>query len=77
MFTAIVVFLVLGQFLGFEARIRHERLTPDELRMLFKNSIIAMLVVIFTYAIFIPNDARRAACVIVPMALAPFDRPPG
>ena len=34
-----------------------------------------MLLVIFTYAIFIPNDWKRAARVIVPMALTPLIAP--
>ncbi len=45
------------------------------MRVLFKTSIIGTLILIFTYGIFIPNNWRRAALVIVPMALAPLVAP--
>jgi serine/threonine-protein kinase len=75
LFATIVVCLALGQFLAYEAWVRQEPLSPDVLRILFKNSILGILLVIFTYAIFIPNDWRRAARVIVPMALTPLAAP--
>lgn len=75
MFLMIVVSLILGQFLVFEGQIRIEQLTTDNLRILFKNSIIAILLVMFTYAIFIPNEGRRAARVILLMAVAPLIAP--
>jgi serine/threonine-protein kinase len=75
LFATIVVSLVLGQFLAYEAWTREETLSPDVLRVLFKNSVLAIVLVIFTYAIFIPNGWKRAACVIVPMALTPLVAP--
>ncbi len=45
------------------------------MRVLFKTSIIGTLLVIFTYGIFIPNNWRRAALVIVPLSLAPLVAP--
>ena len=53
-------------------RVQRELLTSADVRVLFKTSIIGTLILIFTYAIFIPNNWRRAAMVIVPMALAPL-----
>jgi tRNA A-37 threonylcarbamoyl transferase component Bud32 len=75
MFTTIVVALILGQFLGYQIRVRLELLTVDYLRILIKNSILSILLVIFTYAIFIPNDGKRAARVIATMALATLVAP--
>jgi serine/threonine-protein kinase len=75
LFATIVVCLALGQFLAYEAWVRQEPLSTDLLRILFKNSILGILLVIFTYAIFIPNDWKRAALVIVPMALTPLAAP--
>ena len=49
----------------------------DPIRVLaaVKSSVLWMLAMIFTYAIFIPNNWRRAAKLIVPMALAPMAVP--
>ena len=49
----------------------------DPIRLLaaVKSSVLWMLAMIFTYAIFIPNNWRRAAKLIVPMALAPMAVP--
>ena len=46
--------------MGLQARFQQDLLTAAELRVLFKNSIIGTLVLIFTYGIFIPNNWRRA-----------------
>ena len=40
-----------------------------------KSSVLCMFLMILSYAIFIPNTWRRAAAVIVPMALAPMAVP--
>ena len=40
-----------------------------------KSSVLWMFAMILTYAIFIPNNWRRAAKLIVPMALAPMAVP--
>ena len=49
----------------------------DPIRVLaaVKSSVLWMLAMIFTYAIFIPNHWVRAAKLIVPMALAPMAVP--
>jgi serine/threonine-protein kinase len=74
-FVTITACFIAGQSLGLQARVLAEQLTAPVLRILIKNSIIGMLILIFTYGIFIPNDWKRAACVIVPMALAPLVAP--
>ncbi|MGO9598221.1 MAG: serine/threonine-protein kinase [Isosphaeraceae bacterium] len=74
-FGSVAVFFVASQSLGLQAQLSHDQLTPGELRVLFKASIISTLIIIFTYGIFIPNTARRAACFIVPLALVPLVAP--
>ena len=48
---------------------------PARLAGAVKSSTLWMIALMFTYAIFIPNSWRRAARLIVPMALAPFAVP--
>src|SRR5262245_48094919 len=71
-FGLIVVYFALWQYLGMRERTRQEIVDTWRLAGAVKSSIIGMLTIIFTYAIFIPNDWKRAARVIVPMALAPL-----
>ena len=74
-FGIVVATLVASQVLGLQTRVQQGLLDPDELRILFKNSIIGTLLLILTYGIFIPNDWRRAAWIISVMALAPLAGP--
>jgi serine/threonine-protein kinase len=74
-FAIIIACLIAGQYLGLQARLLEDRLNAYELRVLFKNSIVGTLILVFTYGIFIPNTWRRASLVIVPMALAPLVAP--
>jgi serine/threonine-protein kinase len=74
-FATIIACLIASQYLGLQARIMQEQLTPQGLRILFKNSVIGTLILIFTYGIFIPNTWRRASLIIGPMALAPLVAP--
>jgi serine/threonine-protein kinase len=74
-FGIIIASLVASQSIGLRARVQMDMLTVMSTRIHFKNSVIGTLLLIFTYGIFIPNDWRRAACVIVPMALAPLVAP--
>ena len=74
-FGIVAGFFVASQSLGLHARVQKDLLTAAELRVLFKNSIIGTLILMFTYGIFIPNNWRRATLVIVPMALAPLVAP--
>jgi serine/threonine-protein kinase len=48
---------------------------PLRLTAAVTSSVLWMLAMIFTYAIFIPNHWRRAAKLIIPMALAPVAVP--
>jgi serine/threonine-protein kinase len=72
MFGVVVAFFALGQYLGMQVRARQDVVDTWRLVGAVKSSIIGMLTVIFTYAIFIPNDWKRAARVIIPMALMPL-----
>ena len=72
MFAVVVAFFALGQYLGMQVRARQDVVNTWRLAGAVKSSIIGMLTVIFTYAIFIPNDWKRAARVIIPMALMPL-----
>lgn len=74
-FGIITAYFIASQSLGLRARVRLELLDAVGLRILFKNSIIGTLFLMLTYGIFIPNNWRRAARVIVPMALAPLVAP--
>ncbi len=74
-FAVVAVFFMTSESLGFQVRLSQARLDVNELRVLFKRSIIGTLILVFTYGIFIPNHWKRAACVIVPMTLAPWRRP--
>jgi serine/threonine-protein kinase len=74
-FVSIIASLIASQYLGLQERLVQDQLTSQGLRILFKNSIICTLILIFTYGIFVPNTWRRASLVIVPMALAPLVAP--
>ncbi len=74
-FAVVASFFIGSQCIGMQARVQRDMLTSADVRVLFKISIIGMLILIFTYGIFIPNTWRRAALVIVPMALAPLAAP--
>ncbi|MBV8486795.1 MAG: serine/threonine protein kinase, partial [Planctomycetaceae bacterium] len=74
-FGSVAAFFITSQWLGLQAQLRHDQLTVEELRVLLKASIISTLIIIFTYGIFIPNTARRAAFFIVPLALVPLIAP--
>ncbi|WP_165227225.1 serine/threonine-protein kinase [Aquisphaera insulae] len=74
-FGSVIACLVASQSAGYQARLDRDLLTGNEIRVLFKASIIGVLILIFTYAIFIPNTCRRAAMVILPMALSPLVAP--
>ena len=69
LFALIVVFFMTAQYVVMLRGVRAE----NALRVTaaVKSSVLWMLAMIFTYAIFIPNNWRRAARLIVPMALAP------
>ncbi len=73
LFALIVVFFMSAQYV-LMLRGVHEH-NPARLESAANSSVLWMLAMIFTYAIFIPNHWRRSAKVIVPMALAPMAVP--
>jgi serine/threonine-protein kinase len=70
LFALIVVCFMVAQYGLMLKGLREDN--PLQLRAAIKGNVLWMLSMIFTYAIFIPNNWRRAAKVIVPMALAPM-----
>jgi serine/threonine-protein kinase len=73
LFTLILVFFMAAQYVVMLRGVRED--DPVRLANAVKVSTLWMLAMIFTYAIFIPNPWRRAAKLIVPMALAPMTVP--
>ncbi|MFI5459681.1 MAG: serine/threonine-protein kinase [Isosphaerales bacterium] len=73
LFTLIIVFFMAAQYVLMLRGVRGN--DPVRLTAAVKSSVLWMLAMIFTYAIFIPNHWRRAAKLIVPMALAPMAVP--
>ncbi len=69
LFVSVVVFLMASQYVLMRRTIHLNDVVL--LRSAVKSSVLWLLAIIFTYAIFIPNTWRRAAALIVPMALAP------
>jgi eukaryotic-like serine/threonine-protein kinase len=73
LFALIVVFFMAAQYVVMARGVREH--DPVRLAGAVKNSTLWMVAFMFTYAIFIPNTWRRAAKMIVPMALAPMTVP--
>ena len=73
LFSLIIVFFMAAQYSLMLRGVRDN----DPIRVLaaVKSSVLWMLAMIFTYAIFIPNHWVRAAKLIIPMALAPVAVP--
>ena len=73
LFSLIIVFFMAAQYFLMLRGVREN----DPIRVLaaVKSSVLWMLAMIFTYAIFIPNHWVRAAKLIMPMALAPMAVP--
>jgi serine/threonine protein kinase len=73
LFGLIIAFFMAAQYVLMLRGVREN----DPIRVLaaVKSSVLWMLAMIFTYAIFIPNHWVRAAKLIVPMALAPMAVP--
>jgi len=69
LFALIIVFFMAAQYVLMLRGVRGN--DPARLTAAVNSSVLWMLAMIFTYAIFVPNQWRRAAKVIVPMALAP------
>ena len=73
LFATITVFIMATQYVRMLRGESEDN--PMQVLAAVKISVLWMLSMILTYAIFIPNDWRRAAKVIVPMALAPVAVP--
>jgi serine/threonine-protein kinase len=74
-FGVILACLIASQTLGLKVRLVENALDREELRVLFKNSIIGILLLLLIYGIFIPNRWQRAVWIIVLMAVAPLVAP--
>ncbi len=70
LFALILAFFTTAQYALMLASVRAD--DPLHLLSVVKGNLLGMLAMMFTYAIFIPNNWRRAAFMIVPMALAPM-----
>jgi serine/threonine-protein kinase len=70
LFVLIVMLFMAAQYVLMLRAVREN--DPARLARAVKISILWMVSFMFTYAIFIPNSWRRAARVIVAMALAPI-----
>ncbi len=73
LFATVTVFFMAAQYVRMLRYVRHDN--PMFFLAAVKSSVLCTFAVILTYAIFIPNTWRRAAAVIVPMALAPVTVP--
>jgi len=70
LFALILAFFTTAQYALMLRSVRAD--DPLHLLSVEKGNLLGMLAMMFTYAIFIPNNWRRAALMIVPMALAPL-----
>jgi serine/threonine-protein kinase len=70
LFALILAFFTTAQYALMLRSVRAD--DPLHLLSVVKGNLLGMLAMMFTYAIFIPNNWRRAALMIVPMALAPM-----
>ncbi len=73
LFATVMIFFMAAQY------VQMLRWVRDDNPMLFlaavKSSVLCTFSVILIYAIFVPNNWRRTACVIVPIAVAPMAVP--
>ncbi len=70
LFATVTVFFMAGQYVQMLRYVRW----PNSMLFLAstKSTVLCSLLVMLSYAIFIPNTWRRAAAVIVPMAVVPL-----
>jgi serine/threonine-protein kinase len=73
LFSLIVVCFMAAQYVMMLRGVQED--DPLKVADGIKSNVLWMLAMIYTYAIFIPNHWRRAARLIVPMALAPVAVP--
>jgi serine/threonine-protein kinase len=70
LFGLILAFFTTAQYALMLRSVRDD--DPLHLLAVVKGNLLGMLAMMFTYAIFIPNNWRRALVMIAPMALAPL-----
>lgn len=70
LFGLILAFFTIAQYALMLASVRAD--DPLHLLSVVKGNLLGILAMMFTYAIFIPNNWRRAAAMIAPLALAPM-----
>ena len=73
LFVSVIVFFMAAQYVLMLRAVRLD--DPPLLQTAMKSSVLWTLAIVFTYAIFIPNNWRRASIMIVPMAMAPIAVP--
>ncbi len=71
-FGAVIVSIELGLYLGLRVRVHEATVDVWGLGAFLKSSMACSLSLIYLYAIFIPNDWKRAAKLIVTLALCPL-----
>lgn len=72
-FATIIVFFMTAEYTTMLRALRRD--DSMALGAAVKSNVLWMLLLVFNYTIFIPNNWRRAAKVVVPMALAPVAVP--
>jgi serine/threonine protein kinase len=70
LFATLIVCFMAAQYVLMLRRVRQD--DPTLFLAAIKSSVLWTFTMILTYAIFIPNTWRRAAKVVVPMAMAPM-----
>jgi eukaryotic-like serine/threonine-protein kinase len=70
LFATLIVCFVAAEYVQMLRRVKSH--DPTQFLAAIKSSVLWTSTLILTYAIFIPNTGKRAAKVIVPMAMAPI-----
>ncbi len=73
LFATVTTFFMAAQYVQMLRWVRYDN--PMYFLAAVKSSVLCTFSVILTYAIFVPNTWRRAAFVIVPVAVAPMAVP--
>ncbi len=71
-FGSVIVSIAIGLYIGMRRRIHGEPVDVWRLGSFLKSVLACTVSVIYTYAIFIPNDWKRAAKLIVTLGLCPL-----
>jgi serine/threonine protein kinase len=73
LFATVVIFFMAAEYFMMLRRVRENE--SILLLAAAKSSVLWIFALVLTYAIFVPNSWRRAAVMIIPMALAPLAVP--